>query len=249
VATLPPPSNHRIGKALHDYRMLADGDRVMVAVSGGIDSLVLCQVLALWQRKAPIRYELLAVHLDMGFGADTGAVVGQITSSGLPFLIEQTDFGPKALAAEEGKNGCYHCAKQRRNRLFALAREHGCAKLALGHHRDDIIETLFLNLLYGGNISTMVPGQELFGGDLTLIRPLAYLDKEQVRELGGLFGVAPVANPCPLAGDSKRETVRGLLDSLSAQNPRIKANIFAALGQVRTDYLLKPLRDRDANRP
>ena len=240
MATLPPPSNHRIGKALHDYRMLADGDRVLVAVSGGIDSLVLCHVLARWQRKAPIRYELLAVHLDMGFGADTGAVAAQLELTGLPSLIEHTDFGAKAVAAEEGKSGCYHCARQRRNRLFTLAREHRCAKLAFGHHQEDLIETFLLNLLYSGNLSTMVPRQELFDGTLALIRPLAYLTKEEIRELGQIFGVAPVANPCPLAGDSKRETVRRLLDSLAAENPRIQSNIFAALGHVRPEYLLKP---------
>lgn len=241
MATLPPHSNHLIGKALHDYRMLADGDRLMVAVSGGIDSLVLCHVLARWQRKAPIRYELLAVHLDMGFGADTNAVADQVKASGLPLLLEETAFGREALAAEEGKSGCYHCAKKRRNRLFALAREHDCTKLAFGHHQEDIVETFFLNMLYSGNLSTMVPRQELFGGDLTLLRPLAYLDKQQVRELGALFGVTPVSNPCPLAKDSKRETIRTLLDSLYGQNPRFQANIFAALGHVRAEYLLKPL--------
>lgn len=240
MAILPPHSNHRIGKALHDYRMLANGDRVMVAVSGGIDSLVLCHVLALWQKKAPIRYELLAVHLDMGFGADTGAVATQLEQTGLPCLIEQTDFGTRAVAAEKGKSGCYHCARQRRNRLFALAQEHGCAKLAFGHHQEDLTETFFLNLLYSGNLSTMVPRQELFNGNLALIRPLAYLDKEQVRELGRLFGVTPVPNPCPLAHDSKRETVRRLLASLAAENPRVQSNIFAALGHVRPEYLLKP---------
>jgi tRNA 2-thiocytidine biosynthesis protein TtcA len=241
VASLPPHSNRQIGKALHEYRMLADGDRVMVAVSGGIDSLVLCHVLAFWRRKAPIHYELLAVHLDMGFGADTGAVAAQLELAGLPSLIEKTDFGPKAVAAEEGKSGCYHCAKQRRNRLFALAKEHGCAKLAFGHHQEDLIETFLLNLLYSGNLSTMVPRQELFGGELALIRPLAYLTKAEIRELGRLFGVTPVMNPCPLAGDSKRETIRRLLDSLIAENPRAQSNIFAALGHVRPEYLLKPL--------
>ncbi|MEW6593292.1 MAG: ATP-binding protein [Thermodesulfobacteriota bacterium] len=240
MAPLPPHSNRLIGKALHDYRMLADGDRVMVAVSGGIDSLVLCHVLMLWQRKAPIRYELLAVHLDMGFGADTGAVAAQLNLAGIPYLSEETDFGKNAVAAEQGKSGCHHCARQRRNRLFALAQEHRCAKLAFGHHQEDIIETFFLNLLYSGNLSTMVPRQELFGGALALIRPLAYLDKEQVRELGAFFGITPVANPCPLAGDSKREAVRTLLASLGRQDAGIKANIFAALGHVRTDYLLKP---------
>jgi len=241
VVPFPPHSNRLIGRALHDYRMLADGDQVLVAVSGGIDSLVLCHVLALWQRKAPIHYRLLAVHLDMGFGADTAALAAQLALTGLPHLIEQTDFGKNALATEEGKNGCYHCARQRRNRLFALAREHQCTKLAFGHHREDLIETFFLNLLYSGNLSTMVPHQELFDGGLALIRPLAYLDKDQICELGALFGVTPVANPCPLASGSKREAMRTMLASLYAHNPRFKSNIFAALGHVRPEYLLKPL--------
>lgn len=250
MATFPPHSNHLIGKALHDYQMLVDGDRVMVAVSGGIDSLVLCHTLAHWRRKAPIHYELLAVHLDMGFGSDEAErVTAQLKASDLPFLVERTTFGQEALKAEDGRNGCYHCARQRRNRLFALAREHQCRKLAFGHHQEDLIETFFLNLLYGGNLSTMVPRQELFGGDLTLVRPLAYLAKNQVRELGELFGITPVGNPCPLAADSKREAIRRLLDALYAENPRFRGNIFAALGHVRTDYLLKPLADRDADRP
>ncbi|MEW6500877.1 MAG: ATP-binding protein [Thermodesulfobacteriota bacterium] len=249
MVTLPPPSNRLVGKALHDYRLLADGDRVMLAVSGGIDSLVLCHLLTHWRHKAPIHYDLLAVHLDMGFGSgEADLVAAQLERTGLPFLVERTTFGREALAAEDGRSGCYHCARQRRNRLFALAKEHGCNKLAFGHHQEDLTETFFLNLLYAGNLSTMVPRQELFGGNLALIRPLAYLDKAQVRELGELFGVTPVTNPCPLAGDSKRETVRRLLASLYAENPRFKANIFAALGHVRPEYLLRPLNKGDADR-
>lgn len=242
VATLPASSNRLIGKAMHAYGMLADHDRVMIAVSGGIDSLVLCHVLAGWQRKAPIRYELLAVHLDMGFGTDEHErVAAQLDRSGVPYLLERTDFGRQALDPAAGKSGCFLCAKKRRNRLFAMARQHNCTKLAFGHHQEDIIETFFLNLFYGGNLSTMMPCQPLFDNTLQLIRPLALLDKAQVQELGRLFNITPVANPCPLAGDSKREAVRSLLQTLYGQDPRLKSNIFAALSHVKTDYLLKPL--------
>ena len=295
MTRLPPEINRLIGRAMHKYEMLADGDRVMIAVSGGVDSLVLCRVLDLWRRKAPIHYELLAVHLDMGFAgyrprpelygkgqlpelaaqqdsrtstADAppaqaptvtepaeapqveadgllpplpgtaAAVACQLKKIGLPYYIEETPFGPQAMEAEEGKNGCYHCSSRRRNRLFALAREQGCNKLALGHHQEDIIETFFLNLLYGGNLSTMVPKQRLFAGRLHLIRPLTLLDKAMVRRLGDLFQVEPVSNPCPLTDNSKRREVRDLLATITANDPRLSANIFAALGNVRPDYLL-----------
>ena len=291
---LPAEINRLVGQAMHRYRMLADGDRVMIAVSGGVDSLVLCRVLDLWCRKAPINYQLYPVHLDMGFGGYTDistkrprpggeaegsareidtesetepqkktdsshqdqaanprrvapkepltgtatAVGAELEKTGLPHIMEETTYGPEALEAEEGKNGCYHCATRRRARLFALAREHGCNKLALGHHQEDIIETFFLNLLYGGNISTMVPSQPLFNGNLTLIRPLALLSKEMIHQLGRLFGITAVPNPCPLNENSKRHSVRQLLNQLREQHPNLNANVFAALGNVRPEYLL-----------
>lgn len=258
---IPPEINRLIGRAMHQYRMLADGDQVMIAVSGGIDSLVLCRLLDLWRRKAPIHYELLAVHLDMGFAgyrpraelygtwgpgqppsgplAGTSAAVrAQLEKLGLPYYIEETPFGPEAMEAEAAKNCCYHCSTRRRTRLFELAREKECNKLALGHHQEDIIETFLLNLLYGGNLSTMVPNQRLFNGRLRMIRPLALLDKTMIRRLGQLFAVEPVANPCPLTDNSKRHEMRNLLAAITGNDPRRRASIFAALGNVRTDYLL-----------
>jgi tRNA 2-thiocytidine biosynthesis protein TtcA len=241
LSTLPPKVNRLIGQALHAYRMLADGDRVLLAVSGGVDSLVLTWLLAHWRRKAPIDYRLLAVHLDMGFGEREAQLVEeQLRRLEVDYLIERTDFGRRAVAAEAGKSGCFHCARQRRNRLFALAGEKGFNKIAFGHHREDLIETFFLNVLYSGNISTMVPRQDLFGGEISLIRPLAFVDKQEIRELAEALSISPVPNPCPLAGDSKRESVRALLASLYATDPQMKANIFRALGNVKPDYLLRP---------
>lgn len=238
---LPKRLNRLIGKAMHTYAMLSHGDRVMVAVSGGIDSLVLARILDQWRLKSPIDYDLTCVHLDMGFaGSQTGVVESRLRQLQIPYHLETTDFGRKALEAEDGRSGCYHCAKQRRNRLFQLAESLGCNKIAFGHHKEDIIETFFLNLLYGGNISTMVPKQELFTGRLALIRPLCFLEKKEIEALGAQFNLTAVANPCPMAGDSRREKIRGLLKTLYREEGMIKANIFAALSNVRQDYLLKP---------
>jgi len=219
--------------------MLADGDRVLVAVSGGIDSLVLCHLLRDWRLKAPIDFTLTAVHVDMGFDRESHRkVAAEMAACSLPFLVEhaplESDGPPRP-----SDNSCYHCAQKRRMILFDLARRHGCNKLALGHHKDDLIETFFLNLLLSGNLSTMLPRQDLFGGRLALIRPLAFLDKEQVRTLGKLYGVRALANPCPLASSSKREWIRLMLEDLYRTFPGAKSNIFAALANPRFDYLLR----------
>lgn len=238
--TLDNKINRLVGQAMHSYNMLEDGDRVLIAVSGGVDSLVLTWLLKHWLKKAPIHYELLAVHLDMGFGTGEWQLVeDELKMLAVDYLIERTDIGKEALLAEDGKSGCFHCAKRRRNRLFELASQHNASKIAFGHHQEDIIETFFINLCYGGNLSTMVPRQDLFAGRLAIIRPLAFLEKSQIRQLGETIGVKPVANPCPLAGHSKREELRGLLGSWYEKDKRIKSNIFAALGNVKIDYLLK----------
>jgi len=235
--------NHLIGEAMHTYAMLNHGDRVMVAVSGGIDSLVLAWILDKWRLKSPIDYELLAVHLDMGFEENQAhAVEKELRQLKIPYHLEITDLGRKALEAEDGRSGCFHCARQRRIRLFQLAESLGFNKLAFGHHKEDIIETFFLNLLYGGNLSTMVPNQVLFQGRLTLIRPLAFLEKKDIEAIGSAIQLTPVPNPCPLAVHSRREKVRRFLAQLYREEEMSKSNIFAALSNVKTDYLLRPSR-------
>jgi len=227
---------------MHAYDMLAEGDRVLIAVSGGVDSLVLLWLLHHWRLKAPIHYDLLAVHLDMGFTPGTGqAVEERLRQQPVDYFLERTDFGRRVLAAEDGRSGCYHCARQRRNRLFDLARARGCNKIAFGHHQEDIIETFFLNLLYSGNLSTMVPRQDLFGGRLALLRPLALLEKSQIQAIAAGLNLNAVANPCPLAKETKREEVRNLLQTLAAKDKKIMPSIFAALANVKPDYLLTRL--------
>lgn len=243
---LPRQVNRRIGQAMHDYSMLSHGDCVLVAVSGGVDSLVLAWLLHLWRKKAPIDYQLRVVHIDMGFWSEKA---GGVPGEGGLHPVAEIDRQLRDLniclqvypakPAEEGVEwSCFHCARQRRHQLFDLALAFGCNKIAFGHHKDDLIETLFLNMLYGGNLSTMVPRQDLFAGRLGLIRPLAYIEKQELRQIAGKLGLSPVANGCPLAGDTRREYVRDMLRDMYARDPRIKASLFAAMANVRKGYLL-----------
>jgi tRNA 2-thiocytidine biosynthesis protein TtcA len=242
--------NRSIGQAMHSYGMLADRDRVLIAVSGGVDSLVLAWILERWRHKAPIGYEILAAYIDNGFDSETGdKVAEQLRNIGVPFLIDKTDFWHRAAAAEEGKSVCYHCARLRRNRLFAIAEEQGFNKIGFGHHKDDILETFFINLLYAGNISTMVPKQKLFDGRIHIIRPMAYLEKRDILEIAAAASIVPVKNPCPQDKDSKRQEARRVVALLSGLAPKVKSNIFAALSNIRHDYLLDgqslPLLNRE----
>ena len=231
--------NRRIGQAMQTYSMLSQGDCVLVAVSGGVDSLVLAWLLQMWLQKAPINYTLRVVHIDMGFrgqGDGDASTVDRIREQlhrfGIPLFVEP------ARELAEADQSCFLCSRQRRHQLFDLAREYGCNKIAFGHHKDDLIETLFLNMLYSGNISTMVPRQDLFAGRLALIRPLAYIEKHEVWDIAVNLGLVPVDNLCPLAGNTQRDHLRKMLQTLYQQDPGVKASIFASMANVRQGYLL-----------
>lgn len=224
---------------MHDYRMFADGDRVLVAVSGGVDSLVLTVVLRLWLDKAPIGYALIPYHVDHGFWRNSPGVEGPQATIGrqLSAWDLSLTIAPERPISVEART-CFLCARNRRSQLFDAARELGCNKIAVGHHKDDLIETLLLNAIYSGNLSTMVPRQDLFGGTLALVRPLAYLEKSEVVQLAEEFRLVAVKNLCPLAVDTRREKVRALLATLYAEEPKAKGSLFSALHNVRMDYLL-----------
>ena len=224
---------------MHDYSMLTDGDHVLVAVSGGIDSLVLAWLLHDWQKKAPITYHLHAVHIDMDIweesmdaGNPVESVLVQMRKTGLSLHVE------KSLPLANDERDCFSCSKLRRKQLFDLASRLKCNKIAFGHHKDDLLETLFINMFYSGNISTMLPAQQLFDGRLTIIRPLAYIEKADVEIIGEQVGLRPVDNLCPLAGDTKREQVQKMLENIYEQIPGAKASLFASMKNVREGYML-----------
>lgn len=231
--------NKRIGQALHNYSMLSDGDHVLVAVSGGIDSLVLAWLLQHWRKKAPIDYKLFAVHIDMDIWNEempesnpVEALQIQMEKTHLPLHVE------KSLPLTNEERTCFSCSKLRRKQLFDLASRFKCNKIAFGHHKDDLLETLFLNMFYSGNISTMVPKQELFDGRLAVIRPLAYLEKQEVEEVARKIGLTALSNLCPMAGDTRREQAQKILQDIYNQIPGGKASLFASMKNVREGYML-----------
>ncbi len=232
--------NRKVGKAIHSYRLLSHGDRILVAVSGGADSLLTLWFLVEWLKKAPISYELVPVHLDMGFGGHGARRIQEhIDSYGLNSHIEYTDFGPRSHSPfNRKKSPCFLCAMMRRKRLFELCKTLDCNKIAFGHNMDDLIETFFMNLCYTGELSTMVPKQEMFKGLITLIRPLALVEKPKIERLARKLSLPVVSNPCPSAKNSTRTDIRRLLEDIYRINPKAKGNIMRALSHVRLEYLL-----------
>lgn len=231
---------HGTGKAIHDWEMISDEDRILVGVSGGKDSQTLLHLLSALQKKAPVRFDLVPVHIDPGFqGSFVGGLKTHVDENYDSLQVEYTDFGVKAHAAENRENPCFLCSRLRRNRLFEIAREMGCKKIALGHNKDDLIETLFLNIFYAGKIGTMKPKQSFFSGALDIIRPLAYVEKEDIVRFSRMEKLPEFVNNCPSAGLTKRSEVREMLEGLYRKNKNIKGNIFRAMGNVASEYLLE----------
>ncbi|MDB9823065.1 tRNA 2-thiocytidine(32) synthetase TtcA [Deltaproteobacteria bacterium] len=227
-----------MGKAIHNYNMTGEGDHILVSVSGGKDSMSLLWLLRERIKRIPIEYSITAVHVDPGFGSDSAERMRSFfMEKGFKHEIIKSDCGPRAHSPENLENPCFLCSRLRRKAIFELASELKCNKIALGHHKDDIIETLFLNIFYGASVSTMMPVQEFFGGKLTVIRPLYMIDERIIGKYADSMGWPRVDLGCPTAGSSKREDIKKILNSLYRTNRKIKGNIFHAIQNVKPEYL------------
>ncbi|PLX85497.1 MAG: tRNA 2-thiocytidine(32) synthetase TtcA [Desulfuromonas sp.] len=230
------------GKAVGDFNLIEEGDRIAVAVSGGKDSYALLHVLEGLRRRAPIRYELVAVNVHPGFpGYRSEVIAGHLKESGFAFHMEETDC--RSIIEEKlrpGSSYCAFCARLRRGVLYTVADRLGCNKIALGHHLDDFIETLLLNQFYVGTLAAMSPKLLADNGRHTVIRPMVYVEEEVIAELARRSGYPVVGCACPACGtgDQKRQRMKALIREMAAENPQLKRSLLGALGNVHPRHLL-----------
>ena len=185
-------------------------------------------------------YTVTAVHIDLGFegsGEDVAQLEATLAKTGCDYIIDRTDIGPLAHSEVNRKNPCFLCSRLRRRRIFEIADARGCNKIALAHHRDDMIETMLLNMFYSREISTMMPKQQIFGGTLHIIRPLAYIREELIKKFARERQLPVVGNRCPTSGNSRRRYIKELLDALEKDNRLIRDNLFRAMKNVKKDYM------------
>jgi tRNA 2-thiocytidine biosynthesis protein TtcA len=235
---------HDVGRAIADFHLISGGDRIMVAVSGGKDSYALLLLLEALRRRAPIGFELVAVHLDQAQpGHDATPLAGWLEREGFPhrivredtYTIVQQKIGP-------GQIPCSMCARLRRAVLYRIADELGCNKIALGHHRDDAIETLLLNLFFAGKLAAMPAHLTSDDRAHVVIRPLIYCSEQALAEFAARQRV-PIL-PCNLCGSqpvTRRKQMKTMLARLESEHPNIRQTMLAALGNVQLSHLL--LRD------
>lgn len=238
--------NSGIGRALGEYDLIEDGDRILVAVSGGKDSLTLLKLLKEIQKWAPVKYEIFAVHVKTDLRRRGGARENVLAALFRDMDVEHV-FKKVKVLDEKGKTSCFWCSWNRRKVIFATADELGCNKVALGHHKDDIAETMLMNLLYNGEISAMNPRQELFGGKITLIRPLSYVDESLIKAFAKESGFPEQPRKCPFGRNSKRKYVKDLIKEAERRTPKanIKTNILNSLARIKKDYIDLKLTEQE----
>lgn len=230
-----------VGRAIADFDLIAAGDRILVALSGGKDSCALLLLLEAMRRRAPVRFSLVAVHLDqVQPGHDPAPLLAWLARHGFEHhLVREDTYSIVRHTLAEGQMPCSLCARLRRAILYRVADELGCTKIALGHHRDDVLETLLLNLFFGGKLAAMPACLRSDDGAHVVIRPLIYCAERDLADFAEAQHV-PVL-PCRLCGSrpqAQRQQMKLLLDRLEAEHPGLRQTMLAALGNVHASHLL-----------
>ncbi|WP_034861891.1 tRNA 2-thiocytidine biosynthesis TtcA family protein [Ruminiclostridium cellobioparum] len=226
----------QVRRAIQDYDMIGDGDKIAIGVSGGKDSMTLLTALKQLQRFYPKKFEIEAISLTMGIGnADFTPVAEYCRQIGVNYTIEETQIGKIIFEYRQEKNPCSMCANLRRGALHNVSKKLGCNKVALGHHRDDAIETLLLSTFFEGNLHTFSPVTYLDRKELYLIRPLIYTEEKQIKTVAKSGQFPIVKSPCHIDGKTKRQYVKDLIYQLQKENRDIKSNLFGAIKRAEID--------------
>jgi len=230
-----------MGRCIADYQLIEPGDRLMVAISGGKDSYTLLHLLERARQRAPVRFEIIAVHLDQGQpGYDGAALEAWLEQQGYAHRIVRKDtYRLVTDRIPEGQTYCSMCSRLRRGILYNVAEDLGCTKIALGHHRDDAIETLMLNMMFNGALSAMPARLRSDDGRNTVIRPLLYSSERDIAAYAEQLDFPII--PCNLCGSQEnlwRQQVKEMLDELETRAPKVRQSMLAALKNVHTSHLL-----------
>lgn len=227
----------RMRRAIEDYNMIEDGDRIAVGLSGGKDSFSLLVAISKLKTFFPKKFEIIAINLQLGFeGEDLSALEEYCEKNDIQFVSRQTHIGTIVFDIRNEKNPCSLCANMRRGALHNIALEFNCNKVALGHHHDDVIETLLLSLFYESRFHTFSPVTYLGRKNIYLIRPLIYCSEADIKGLVKRLRLPIVNNPCPANCKTKREKIKKLLKTLNSDDPLIKSRIFGAIKKGLPDW-------------
>lgn len=220
----------RTRRAVDDYHMIAEGDKIAVGVSGGKDSLTLLCALAELRRFYPNKFDILALSIDMGFdGTDFSKVQELCEKIGMEYIIEKTDIAEVVFDIRKESNPCSLCAKMRRGGVNDLAVKNGCNKVALGHHNEDVLETFFLSLFYEGRLGCFSPVTYLSRKDIHVIRPLIYVAEGDIKGYANRADLPVVYNPCPMDGKSKRQDMKEFINIGQKKDKFFKKKILNAI--------------------
>lgn len=219
-----------IRKAVEDYNMIEDGDKIAVALSGGKDSITMLKGLKSLQYFYPKKFELIAISVNPGFDFfDSTFLKNTCKDLNIPFFEEKYDIKQIVFEDRKEKNPCSLCANLRRGILSSSAKRENCTKIALGHNMDDVLETFLMNLFFAGSISTFSPVSYMSRSDVSVIRPLVYAPEKETKRFIKRSGTAIMPKVCPMDGNSTREYIKQLIITLSMKNPHVKASIMGAI--------------------
>lgn len=234
----------RFNKGIVQYRLIEEGDKILIGLSGGKDSLALIELLGKRSRIFKPRFSVLAVHVVMSnipYQTDLEYLKAHAATYEIPLIIYETSFDP---TTDKRKTPCFLCSWNRRKALFAVAKEQGCNKIALGHHMDDVLETLLMNMTFQGTFSTMPPKLVMRKFDMTIIRPMCLVHESDLVELAEVHAYHKQKKNCPYESQSSRSDMKGILHQLERMNPEVRYSLWGSMTNIQTELLPEEISDK-----